>query len=67
MLGLFAVQLARLYAVPLIAVGNREIRRQKALKYGAEYVFAPDEPNLSQNIQDIIKMKTGRMGGQMLL
>lgn len=63
MLGLFAVQLARLYAVPLIAVGNREIRRQKALKYGAEYVFAPDEPNLSQNIQDIIKMKTGRMGG----
>ena len=67
MLGLFAVQLASLYAVPLIAVGNREIRRQKALDFGADYCFAPDTPDLTQKIQDICEEKNGIRGGNVII
>lgn len=53
MVGLFGVQIARLGgAMPLVAVGNRDIRREKAYKYGADLVLSPDEPDLINKIID---------------
>ena len=54
MLGLFGVQIARACgALPLIGVGNRAIRQQKAREFGADYVFSPDEKDIVKKIQDI--------------
>lgn len=68
MLGLFAVQLARLSgAVPIIAVGNRDIRREKALTYGADHILAPDDPNLTKKIFDITEQKTVMKGANVVI
>lgn len=50
-LGLLGVQLAKIGgALPVVAIGNREIRRDLAKDFGADYVFAPDEKNLSEKV-----------------
>lgn len=68
MLGLFGVQIARLGgAMPLIAVGNRDIRREKAKQYGADFVFAPDTPNLAEKIMEITKERNGLSGANVII
>ncbi len=68
MLGLFGVQLAKCGgAFPIIAVGNREIRKELALKYGADYVFAPNEPDLTKKIYDITDNKTFIHGASVIV
>ncbi|MGN1223593.1 MAG: zinc-binding alcohol dehydrogenase [Ruminococcus sp.] len=68
MLGLFGVQLARLAgAMPLIAVGNRDIRREKAKQFGADFVFAPDDPDLSKKIISICEEKNGIKGANVII
>lgn len=53
-LGLIGVQLAKIAgALPVIAVGNREIRRELARKSGADYVFEPNDPKLKEKIVKI--------------
>ena len=50
-LGLFAIQLAKIAGgLPVIGVGNREIRRTKALEFGANYVFDPNDPDLKEEV-----------------
>jgi len=55
MLGLLGIQLAKIGGgIPVIGIGNREMRRKKAYECGADYVYSPDEENLVK----IIKEKT---------
>ncbi len=50
-LGLLGVQLAKIAgALPVVAIGNRPIRREIAKKFGADYVFAPDDPDLVNKV-----------------
>lgn len=59
MLGLFGVQFARIGgALPVIAIGNRAKRREKAAQFGADYVFSPDEPDLTGKIYSITDKRT---------
>lgn len=54
MLGLFGVQLARLMnPYCLIAIGNREKRRELALKYGADFTLDPKDNECLSKIKDI--------------
>lgn len=67
MLGLFGVQLAKIAGgLPVIGVGNREIRREKALKLGAKIVYAPDEPELARKIINDTKI-SGTGGANVVL
>ena len=67
MLGLFGVQIAKIAGgLPVIAVGNREIRRKKASECGADFVYSPDEPELAQKIIEHTKI-TGRGGANVVL
>ncbi len=53
-LGIFATQLARLSgAIPVIVTDFDVQRRELALRLGADYAFAPDEPNLADKIREI--------------
>lgn len=53
-LGIFATQLARLSgAIPVIATDFDPRRRELALRLGADYAFAPDEPGLADKIREI--------------
>ena len=53
-LGLFAVQLARIAgAVPVIAVDPVKERREKALALGADYAFDPTEADFVQKVKQI--------------
>lgn len=67
MLGLFAVQIASLFAIPLIAVGNRETRRQKALDFGADYAFDPSDPDLTDKITSICEETNGVKGANVII
>ncbi len=68
MLGLFGVQIARACgALPIIAIGNRDIRREKAALFGAEYVFSPDEPDIVNKIVDITEKTNGVRGANVVL
>jgi 2-desacetyl-2-hydroxyethyl bacteriochlorophyllide A dehydrogenase len=68
MLGLLGVQIARLAgAVPLIAIGNREIRQEKAKQYGADYVFSPSDADLSKKIFDITQRITTVKGASVIV
>ncbi len=59
-LGLFACQLAKIAgALPVIAVGNREVRRNKAIEFGADFVFDPADPDLKNKVIKSSKI-TGR-------
>ncbi|MCI8622415.1 MAG: zinc-binding alcohol dehydrogenase [Provencibacterium sp.] len=67
MLGQFGVQLARIAGgLPVIAVGNREIRKQKALQYGAKFVLSPDDPELTNKIMEYTQI-TGTGGANVVL
>lgn len=62
MLGLFGVQLAKIAGgLPVIAVGNRDIRKQKARECGADYVYDPNEDGLAEKI--IANTKISGAGG----
>ena len=53
-LGLMAVQFAHAAgAVPVIAVDPVEERRQKALKFGADYAFDPFDPGFVQKVKEV--------------
>ena len=53
-LGLLAVVLLRAAgAVPVIAVDPVESRREKALKFGADYVFDPFDENFADKVKQI--------------
>lgn len=66
-LGLFACQLAKIAgALPVIAVGNREIRREKALAFGADYAFDPNVNGLSEKIINVTKI-TGSGGADVII
>lgn len=66
-LGLFATQLAHIAgALPVVAVGNREIRREKAYEFGADYVYAPDDPDLKDKIISNTKI-TGSGGADIII
>lgn len=67
MLGLFGIQLARLAGgTPVIAIGNREIRRKKAIMFGADYVFPKEMERLEDQIFALTKV-TGRGGADIVL
>ena len=56
LLGLFAVQFARLGgAFPLIALDFDPTRRDLALKLGADYAFSPDEDGLAETIRTLTR------------
>ena len=62
MLGLFGVQLAKIAGgLPVIAVGNRDIRKQKARESGADFVYSPDDVDLAEKI--IANTKISGNGG----
>ncbi len=62
MLGLFGVQLAKIAGgLPVIAVGNRDIRKQKALESGADFVYDPNDEKLAEKI--IANTKIAGNGG----
>lgn len=68
MLGLFGVQIAHLAgACPVIGIGNREIRQEKAKKYGAEMVLSPNDPELAKKIFDFTFQKTGIKGANVVV
>ena len=68
MLGLLGVQIASIGgAYPVIAIGNREIRQQKAQEYGANYVFSPNEPLLTEKIMEITNNLTGIKGANVVI
>lgn len=68
MLGLFGVQLAKIGgANPIIAIGNREIRQEKAKKYGAELVLSPSDTKLTQKIYDYTLQKTYVKGANVII
>jgi threonine dehydrogenase-like Zn-dependent dehydrogenase len=53
-LGLTAVQLARVAgAVPVIAVDPVADRREKALKYGADYALDPTAPDFAETVKKL--------------
>ena len=53
-LGLLAVGLARAAgAVPVIAVDPVKERREKALKFGADYAFDPFDPNFIEKVKSV--------------
>jgi 2-desacetyl-2-hydroxyethyl bacteriochlorophyllide A dehydrogenase len=53
-LGIFAVQLARLAgAVPLIAADVREDRRRLALEMGADFALSPDIPDFAEQVRKL--------------
>lgn len=67
MLGLFGVQLAKIAGgLPVIAVGNREIRRKKAIECGADYVYSPDDADLKDKIIRNTQI-TGQGGADVVL
>lgn len=68
MLGLFAVQIAKLGgALPVIAIGNREIRRQKASDFGADCVLAPDDPELTKKVVSTCEKYNGVKGANVVI
>ncbi len=67
MLGLFGVQLAKLAGgTPVIAVGNREVRRDKARLFGADHVFSRETENLNEQLFELTKV-TGNGGADIVL
>lgn len=63
MLGLFGVQLAKIAGgLPVIAIGNREVRRSIALECGADFVFDPNDPDLTEKVKNCSKI-TWTTGG----
>ena len=53
-LGLFAVRFAKLAgAVPVIAVDPVKERREKALKYGADYALDPFAPDFAETVKSL--------------
>ncbi|WP_406038190.1 zinc-binding alcohol dehydrogenase [Succinimonas sp.] len=63
MLGLFAVQFAKIGgAYPIFAVGNREIRKNLAAKFGADFVYSPDDNSLIDNVLRITENETSLKG-----
>ena len=68
MLGLFGVQIAKLAgAMPIIGVGNREIRQQKAKAYGAELVLSPNDPDLAKKICEFTQERNGVKGANVIV
>lgn len=66
-LGLLGVQLAKIAGgLPVIAVGNREIRREMAWKAGADFVFDPNDPELEEKIITISR-KYGNTGANVVI
>ena len=67
MLGLFGVQLAKIAGgLPVIAVGNRDIRKQKARESGADFVYSPDDVDLAEKIISNTKI-SGNGGADVVL
>ena len=60
MLGLFGVQLAKIGgALPIVAIGNRDERRELAYKFGADYVFEPQKEKLVEEVINVASI-TGK-------
>lgn len=56
LLGAFAAQCARINgAFPLIVLDFNAIRRQRALDFGVDYAFSPNEEGLSQTIRELTR------------
>ena len=50
-LGLLGIQLAKIAgALPVIGVGNREVRQKLAKNCGADYIFSPNNKNLIKEV-----------------
>ena len=43
-------------ALPVIAIGNRENRKQLAADFGAAAVFGPDDPDLVCKVNELTKI-----------
>lgn len=68
MLGLFAVQFAHIGgATPIIAIGNRDVRKQKAKEYGAEYILNPDSDTLTEDVFKITETETRIKGANVII
>ena len=68
MLGLFGVQIAHATGgYPIIGVGNRQVRQEKAVKYGADLVLSPNDPQLTEKIFDYTLAKTGCKGASVVI
>lgn len=56
LLGMFAVQFLRLSgAYPIIAADLNPVRRELALKLGADYAFDPSEPDFVEQVKAVTK------------
>lgn len=68
LLGLFGVQISSLLApFSLVAIGNRDDRRELAKNYGAEKSFDPKLPNFEKIVTSYLENKTGRRGADVVL
>lgn len=68
LLGQFAVQFARLSgANPLIAIGNRDIRKELARDFGADYVFDSRTPNLKGEVMEITRRHNITRGANVVI
>lgn len=59
--GLAAIQLARAYGATVVALSRSSEKQKRLLDIGANFVFAPDNPHLKEQIFDAIKMKGAQL------
>ena len=59
--GLAAIQLARAYGATVVALSRSSDKQKRLLDIGANFVFAPDNPHLKEQIFDAIKMKGAQL------
>lgn len=68
MLGLFAVQFARIGgASVIIGIGNREYRQKKAIEYGADHILSPKDPELIKKVFEFTEKKTYIRGANVVI
>ena len=68
LLGLFAVQFANLSgANPLIAIGNRDVRKAFAKDFGAQHVLDPHDGDLVTKVLDITESRTVMRGANVVI
>lgn len=68
LLGLFAVQFANLSgANPLIAIGNRDVRKAFAKDFGAQHILDPHDADLVKKVLDITEAATVMRGANVVI
>ena len=68
LVGHFAVKFAKMAgAYPVICIERDESRKESISHFGADYVFSPDDPNLSDNIFLVTNEKNFKKGASVVI